>query len=263
MLDPYGNPMAAETGTELRRYEGHDGAVYHIALSRDGRSMLSGGRDATVRLWETRGSIPNFTISPGHPGPVFVAAFSANGSKVFTASTGGFRSWDVERGTLLRQTLMATQHFTAQAEVLPGGNQLAILNPAGQVDFWDADSAGLPRIVGLKPSGGPYLAAAFSRDGKGLITGDSLGKIAAWDMQSGKELAAPNARQNCRGLGHRAQWPRFLGSELANERPGPGVRRGNRPLESNDTQADGFLRGSSRPGDGAGYLSEWSKFSFK
>ncbi len=206
MVDPYGNPMAAETGNELRRYEGHDGAVYHIALSRDGRSMLSGGRDATVRLWETRGIDSNLHVF-AHPGPVFVAAFSANGGKALTVSMGVFRAWDVALGNFLHMSPSPDQNGLIQVNqspgkreyillpnvlnqvgALPGGNQIMVLSPAGQLLIWDSDSTVPPRFVELKKSGGQILSAAFSRDGKEVITGDSTGKIVAWDLQTGKEL---------------------------------------------------------------------------
>ena len=212
VMDSFGNPMATETSKEMRRYEGHDGAVYHIALSRDGHSMLSGGRDTTLRLWQTRGldaELHDFT----HPGPVYVASFSGNGGKIFTVSIGGiFRCWDVEKGTLFRQSQANRQGSVPQSLVLsngvlqpsggsllrqpglfPIGNQIAVLDSAGQLMIWDSDTTASPKSTTLKQSIGQFLSTAFSPDAKEIITGNSEGKIAVWATQSAKELRSTQA----------------------------------------------------------------------
>jgi WD40 repeat protein len=39
-------------GRELRRFEGHRGAVSVVAFTRDGRSVVSGSEDATALVWD-------------------------------------------------------------------------------------------------------------------------------------------------------------------------------------------------------------------
>jgi len=74
---------------------GHDGPVRAVAVSADGRTAVSGGRDSAVRVWDLAGAAAPRVLS-GHNGPVEGVAVSADGR---TAVSGGHdrtvRVWDL------------------------------------------------------------------------------------------------------------------------------------------------------------------------
>ena len=65
------------------------------ALSSDGKLLVSGGADRTVRVWRADDGIPLVTYS-GHDRPVRAVAFAPAGDAVYSGDEGGFlRRWPV------------------------------------------------------------------------------------------------------------------------------------------------------------------------
>ena len=55
----------------VKRYVGHSDMVRSVAVSRDGRWMMSGWWDGTMRRWDVEGGLGIGDPLVGHEGPVF------------------------------------------------------------------------------------------------------------------------------------------------------------------------------------------------
>ena len=78
-VDDHVLALDARTGESLRRYGGHSGFVVSAALSADGRSLVDGSDDDTLRLWSLAGGD---RVLRGHAGAVRAVAISGDGRRI-------------------------------------------------------------------------------------------------------------------------------------------------------------------------------------
>jgi WD40 repeat protein len=71
------------TGAEVRRFAEHTDSVWSVAVTANGKYVISGSGDKTVRVWElaTGKEVRSFT---GHEASVWSVAVTANGKYVIS-----------------------------------------------------------------------------------------------------------------------------------------------------------------------------------
>jgi dipeptidyl aminopeptidase/acylaminoacyl peptidase len=85
-------------GRQLRSLTGYRGPVFDMAFSPDGRALVAGGWDRTVRLWEVASGKERHRFT-GHKAAVVSLAFSPDGRLVAAASMDApVYVWDVTGG---------------------------------------------------------------------------------------------------------------------------------------------------------------------
>ena len=83
---------------------GHDGVVWAVAASKDGRFLMSGGGDQTVRMWNTGGgTVRNFG---GNNDFVYAVGVSPDGAIVAAGGEEGIvRLYNGTNGQLIKGLL--------------------------------------------------------------------------------------------------------------------------------------------------------------
>ena len=81
------------TGEELHRFDGGSD-IYDVAFSPDGRRIVSGSNDRTVKVWDAATGDEVLTLR-GHTGFIRVVGFSPDGHRIMSASEDGtVKVWD-------------------------------------------------------------------------------------------------------------------------------------------------------------------------
>src|SRR5437764_452934 len=95
-------PLSAQQSVTLK---GHTDAVWSVAFSADGKRIVSGGRDQTVRVWDAQTGVEPRSLK-GHTDWVNSVAFSPDGKRIASGSGGGLNKvgevkvWDAQTGQL-------------------------------------------------------------------------------------------------------------------------------------------------------------------
>ncbi|KIK23348.1 hypothetical protein PISMIDRAFT_65472, partial [Pisolithus microcarpus 441] len=85
--------------SQLLGLEGHTDGVWSVAFSSDGKRIVSGSWDKTVRVWDAERGVQIGSHLEGHTDKVNSVAFSPDGKRIVSGSDDKtVRVWDAERG---------------------------------------------------------------------------------------------------------------------------------------------------------------------
>src|SRR5262249_40561430 len=132
------------TGAHLRTLDAHDGNVWGVAFSPDGKQMASVGKDKIVRVWETTTWKGLHTLrGHTHPARLRCVVFAPDSQRVVSAGYDKtVRIWDAHTGLEL-VGLEGHTNFIAALAFHPHGDFLASADDVDTVRLWNV-SPSLP-----------------------------------------------------------------------------------------------------------------------
>jgi WD40 repeat protein len=170
-----------------------------LALSPDGRFIVTAGRDSVIRQWDVK-TLKEIRILAQPPVPFFEAIeFSPDGKRVAAAGGDGLiRIWDPETGNELLPPVGHT-FMVWQAAATADGKTAVTGSGDGTLRVWELET-GRERSRIANPLG--FSGLTMLPDGKALLAATSEG-VRAWEPATGKPLTVQGDLAKATGL----LWP--------------------------------------------------------
>ena len=172
---------------ETRR---HRGAMFHVSISPDGKTLATGGLDGTIRLWDVdTGKFVKCLL--GHNSYVYRLAWSPDGNTLASAGAhdGSCGLWDVKSG-VLRRAIRSPHGVVTFVAWSPNGRQIAFsTGNSGHMLVYDAVRGEFinndkEREVAL---GVPIVSLDWSPDGQFVGFVSTSTPVSLWQLSAVKQ----------------------------------------------------------------------------
>ncbi|MDA0245344.1 MAG: AAA family ATPase [Chloroflexi bacterium] len=208
-------PMGEWTSEASVRWTGHTDTINSMAVSPDGRWLVSGSGDRTVRRWDLFNPSAEPTVLRDYPDGVRKVAISPDGRWL---AVGGWSPdlylWDL--GDLTAVPLVFRDHdawiddlaFSRNGEWLVSGSY------DDTARLWYLESAPNIASVALRAHEDTVGVVAIRADDHWLMTGGDDGAVMVWSLQL-EELVDLACRTAGRNLSNsREEWQRYFAGEV-------------------------------------------------
>jgi WD40 repeat protein len=187
-----GLPAIGQPGKDLKdgaavvqTFKGHKDAVFTLAFTPDGKYVLTGSFDHTLKMWDAASGqeVRTFGGPTGHTKMVVCAAVSKDGQYLASGSTDNtLKVWDVPSSSPLRE--FAAKEAVNAVALSADGKKLATGLKDGLVKIWNAEDG--KELLTLKGHAGAVKSVAFSANGLTLASCDTQGMVRFWTVADGK-----------------------------------------------------------------------------
>jgi WD40 repeat protein/tRNA A-37 threonylcarbamoyl transferase component Bud32 len=170
---------------EMRQMRDGLNEVYFVTFSPDGRFILAGSRDKTLKLWDVKDGRKLRTFV-GHADWVNGVAFAPDAKVAASGSDDKtVRIWDIKTGQSVRVLTGHTGVVHAVA-FSPDGGKIISASSDGVLKLWDAKTGAELRT--LTGHTNWIWTATFSPDGHMILSGSEDKTVKLWSVDSGQEL---------------------------------------------------------------------------
>ncbi len=156
---------------------GHAGEVNTVAISPDGKKIVSGSDDKTLRIWDLNSQKLLRTLT-GHTDWVYALALSADGQTIVSGSKDKtIKLWQLS-GQQIR-TLTGHTSYINSVAISPDSTKLVSGSYDKTVKVWNLRTG---QVDTLKGHSREVLTVAISPDGKKIVSGSVDRTVRIWNL---------------------------------------------------------------------------------
>ncbi|MBN2271248.1 MAG: protein kinase [Sedimentisphaerales bacterium] len=166
---------------------GHTMEVCSVAFGPDGRRIISGSYDNTLKVWDAESGAELMTLR-GHAYRVYSIAFSADGRRIVSGSGDKtLKVWNVENGTEV-MTMRGHRDAVSSVAFSADGRRIVSGSYDNTLKVWDVENGGELMTLRGHTRTRYVNSVAFSPDGTRIVSGSDDNTLKVWDAESGAEL---------------------------------------------------------------------------
>ncbi|MCA2689583.1 MULTISPECIES: WD40 repeat domain-containing protein, partial [unclassified Microcystis] len=124
--------------SERNRLEGHDSVVTSVNFSPDGKTLVSGSGDKTIKLWNVETGQEIRTLK-GHDSVVSSVNFSPDGKTLVSSGDNTIKLWNVKTGQEIR-TLKGHDSVVSSVNFSPDGKTLVSGSWDNTIKLWNVET---------------------------------------------------------------------------------------------------------------------------
>lgn len=178
-LRPLNSNLTLPGGRLLRTLIGHTGAILTLGVTPDGKWVISGSSDNTIKIWNLKTGQEIFTLT-GHTDKVNVVALTPDGKRLISGSSDkSIKIWNLETGEELF-TLMGHTNEVNVIAVEPDGTWFVSGSNDTTLKMWELETG--EEFFTLTGHTDSILAVAVSPDGSQVWSGSKDKTYKCWDL---------------------------------------------------------------------------------
>jgi len=163
--------------------KGHGGSVFCIAVTPDGKTVVSGSQDQTLKVWDLETGQCRATFK-GHTKQVPGVAITPDGKTVVSSSWDKtLKVWSLETANCMA-TLDEVGGGTWGVAISRDGRRFVCVAPENEVGVWDLETKQLSDKLEGHTEG--IRGVAVSDDGRIAVSSSMDDTLKVWDIETGQ-----------------------------------------------------------------------------